>query len=112
MEARFPLVPGDGEQKEEDGQTLRANPVTITAVMAWMNGSAIDLKASSALLREMPVHRLFDAMATRIDPEKAGDDELTINFVFTDVGQSFVLTVRNAVLAHAFLQLPTQFLQT
>ncbi|MGH7786044.1 MAG: alkyl/aryl-sulfatase [Candidatus Binatia bacterium] len=63
-------------------------------------GTTIDLKAASALLRAMPIPRLFDAMATRIDADKAAGKVLTINFVFTDLGESYVLTVENSVLHH------------
>lgn len=61
-------------------------------------GSAIDPIAAVALLSEMPLHHLFEAMATRVLPEKAEGTELKINFVFTDRGESFVLTVKNSVL--------------
>ena len=40
-------------------------------------------------------------MATRLDGEKAAErDPLTLNFVFTDSGQSYVLNVENGVLHH------------
>jgi alkyl sulfatase BDS1-like metallo-beta-lactamase superfamily hydrolase len=63
-------------------------------------GSAVDPKAAVALLREMPLERLFDAMATRVNAEKAEGTELTINFVFTDLDESYVLTIENAVLTY------------
>jgi len=61
-------------------------------------GSAIALEGTTALLRELPLHRLFDAMGTRIDPEKAESEYIKINFVFTDRAKSFVLTLENSVL--------------
>ena len=60
--------------------------------------SAIDPAIAANLLRAMPVHRFFDAMATRIDSEKAAGAEYAINFVFTDLGESYRLTLANAVL--------------
>jgi prepilin-type N-terminal cleavage/methylation domain-containing protein len=42
MGARSPLVPGDGQMKEEAGRTLRVSRVMITAAMEWMNGSVTE----------------------------------------------------------------------
>ena len=41
-------------------------------------------------------------MATRLNgPKAAGQEPLTLNFVFTDVGETHVLNLENAVLHHA-----------
>ncbi len=61
-------------------------------------GSAIDLRAAANLLREMPVHRFFDSMAARIDGPVAALEDRKLNFVFTDLGRSFVLELENGVL--------------
>lgn len=61
-------------------------------------GSAIDLRAAANLLREMPVHRFFDSMAARIDGPAAARQDRKLNFVFTDLGRSFVLELENGVL--------------
>jgi alkyl sulfatase BDS1-like metallo-beta-lactamase superfamily hydrolase len=50
------------------------------------------------LLRNLPVERFFDAMATRVNGPKAAGKTLTLNFVFTDLDTSYVLTLENAVL--------------
>ncbi len=60
--------------------------------------SAIDLVAAAELLRQMPVERFFDSMAARIDGAKAAASEMTVNFTFTDLDQTYVLKVRNGVL--------------
>ena len=40
-------------------------------------------------------------MATRLDGPKAAEQEpLTLNFVFTDAGETHVLKLENAVLHH------------
>jgi alkyl sulfatase BDS1-like metallo-beta-lactamase superfamily hydrolase len=62
--------------------------------------SPLDPRAAAGLLRHLPVERFFDAMATRLDGPKADGKRLTLNFVFTDLGESFVLDVENAVLHH------------
>ncbi|HUS24946.1 MAG TPA: alkyl sulfatase dimerization domain-containing protein [Candidatus Binatia bacterium] len=60
----------------------------------------IDLATTLDLLRHTPVTRFLDAMAVRLKgPEAAGQD-LTVNLVFTDLGESHVLNVKNAVLHH------------
>jgi len=52
------------------------------------------------LLRQMPVSSFFDVMAVRLDGPKAQGEKITLNFVFTDLGQSYVLLIENAVLHH------------
>ncbi|MFM7272729.1 MAG: alkyl sulfatase C-terminal domain-containing protein, partial [Gammaproteobacteria bacterium] len=43
----------------------------------------------------------FTAMATRLDGARAATaDPVTINFVFTDIGETHVLNLENAVLHH------------
>jgi len=58
------------------------------------------LADSVALLRRVPADRFFDAMATRIDGEAADGKLIKLNIVFTDIGETHVLTVENAVLHH------------
>lgn len=60
------------------------------------------VKLSSALdlLRQTPVSRLFDAMAARVNGPKAAGKNLTVNIIFTDIHQSYVLSLENAVLHH------------
>ena len=62
--------------------------------------SLVDLAALSGLFREMPIERFFDALATRLNGPRADGKDITINIVLTDVGESFVLQVRNSVLHH------------
>ncbi len=61
-------------------------------------GSTIDMKAAANLLREMPVHRFFDAISARIDARAAEGRDMTVNFIFTDLDRSFVLRLENSVL--------------
>jgi alkyl sulfatase BDS1-like metallo-beta-lactamase superfamily hydrolase len=46
------------------------------------------------------MERFFDSMAARLDGPKAQGRETTINFVFSDLDESHVLTVENTVLHH------------
>jgi alkyl sulfatase BDS1-like metallo-beta-lactamase superfamily hydrolase len=62
---------------------------------------AVDVRAGAAILGQVPLELFFSAMATRLNGTKAAErDPLTLNFVFTDVGETHVLNVENAVLHH------------
>jgi alkyl sulfatase BDS1-like metallo-beta-lactamase superfamily hydrolase len=53
------------------------------------------------MLGAIPLELFFAAMATRLDGPKAAEQEpVTLNFVFTDVGETHVLNVENGVLHH------------
>ena len=60
----------------------------------------ISLANAMDLLRHTPTHRFLDAMAVRLNGPKAADEELTVNLVFTDLGETYVLVVENGVLHH------------
>ena len=60
----------------------------------------IDLATSLDMLRHAPVPRFLDAMAARLKADDAEGKELTVNLVFTDLKESYVLNVKNAVLHH------------
>ena len=62
--------------------------------------STLQLAASRGLLLKTPVDRFFTAMATRVNGPKADGKTMTLNFVFTDLGETYVLTLENAVLHH------------
>jgi len=53
------------------------------------------------VLLHLPAERFFDSMAVRLNGPKAVGKDVTLNFVFTDLGESHVVTVENAVLHHA-----------
>lgn len=48
----------------------------------------------------LPVGSLFDVLATRIDPEKAGDQHLRLAFVFPDRNAQVTVSLDNGVLTH------------
>jgi alkyl sulfatase BDS1-like metallo-beta-lactamase superfamily hydrolase len=65
-----------------------------------MQGTPFDPAAVANLLRHTPLDQLFTAMATRLNGPKADGKTLTVNFVFTDLGETHVLTLENSVLHH------------
>jgi alkyl sulfatase BDS1-like metallo-beta-lactamase superfamily hydrolase len=65
-----------------------------------MGGSALDSSAAGDMLIHLPIPRFFDAMAVRLKGEAAARKHVTVNFVFTDAGESRLVTVKNAVLNH------------
>lgn len=62
--------------------------------------TAIKPAAMAGLLQHLEPSRFFDAMAARVDGEKADGKALKLNFVFTDVGETHVVDLENAVLHH------------
>ncbi len=52
------------------------------------------------LLRQTPVPRFLDLMAALLNGPDAQGKEMVINVAFTDLGQTYVLTLENAVLHH------------
>jgi len=60
----------------------------------------VDLADALDMLKHAPLERFLDAMAARLDPEKAKGKTMTVNLVFTDTGASHVLELANSVLWH------------
>jgi len=57
--------------------------------------------SAAAILAQVPLDLFFTAMSTRLNGPKAAErDPLTLNFVFTDLGETHVLNVENGVLHH------------
>ena len=65
-----------------------------------VQGTGLDLASVAGLLRHLPPDRFFVSLATRLNGPKADGKQMTINFIFTDLGESYVLTLENAVLHH------------
>jgi len=77
----------------------------LTAAYELRNGpppatGAGALAGAGDLLAHIPVARFFDAMATRLNGPKAEDVVLSLNLVLTDLGETHVLSIENAVLHH------------
>jgi alkyl sulfatase BDS1-like metallo-beta-lactamase superfamily hydrolase len=65
------------------------------------SSGGLENRFAGDLLARIPLELFFAAMATRVDgPKAAAQDPVTLNFVFTDVGETHVLDLENAVLHH------------
>ena len=62
--------------------------------------TAPEVANADELIRRMPISSFFDVMAVSLNGPKAGEKILTINFIFSDIGESYVLRLENAVLNH------------
>ena len=60
----------------------------------------LNIAAMTDVLAQTPVQRFFDSMAVRLNGPDAEGVELRVNFVFTDLGESYLLDISNAVLHH------------
>ena len=60
----------------------------------------LDISNAMELLQQTPISKFLDSMAVRLNGPKADGKNLTINLVFTDLNQSYVLHLKNAVLHH------------
>ncbi len=56
------------------------------------------LAGALELLRRTPMQRFLESLATRLDGRAAEGRRMTLNFVFTDIDESYVLTLDNSVL--------------
>ena len=56
--------------------------------------------AALDMLEHAPIELFLEAMAASLNADKAGDSKLKINLVFSDLKQSHVLVLENAVLHH------------
>ena len=65
-----------------------------------VQGGGVDLATAADLLRHLPAGLFFDSLATRVDPSKAEGKKSTVNFVFTDLGETHVVGLENSVLHH------------
>lgn len=77
--------------------------VYLTAAFELRNGlpeQGLNIATMEDVLRMTPVPRFFDSMAARLNGPDAEGVELRVNFVFTDLNESYLLDISNAVLHH------------
>ena len=60
----------------------------------------IDIAIMEDILRQTPVQRFFDSMAVKLNGPDAEGVVLSVNIVFTDTGESYLLSIENSVLHH------------
>jgi alkyl sulfatase BDS1-like metallo-beta-lactamase superfamily hydrolase len=105
--------PDDGEAKallasvyDQLGFRAESGPwrdVYLTGAYELRNGiqgTALVPRRAVGLLANTPVDRFLDSMTVRLDGPKADGKRMRFNFVFTDVGETHVLELDNAVLHH------------
>lgn len=63
-------------------------------------GKTQDLSVAKDMVVHSPRSNFFNVMAAQLNGPKADGMEMTINFVFTDLGETHVLTLKNSVLHH------------
>ena len=61
---------------------------------------AVPARNPADLVRAMEPALFFDYMGVRLDADKAVGHDMTLNWVFSDLGKPFALTVRNGVLTY------------
>ncbi len=61
-------------------------------------GGAIDAAEVANILLHLPLADFFASLAARIVGPKADGGDVTLNLTFTDVGETWVLSLKNAVL--------------
>lgn len=75
----------------------------LTAAFELRHGGpdkGVDLATAMDMLEHAPLERFLDAMAARLNAERAEGKDLIVNLVFTDIGASYVLEMKNSVLRH------------
>ncbi len=77
--------------------------VYLTGALELRHGaqaSPTSLASAAGLLQRLPLELFFASLATRLDGREAQGRDTKINLVFTDVGETWVLSLENAVLHH------------
>lgn len=67
---------------------------------AGILGGGVDLRAAAELLRHLPPEQFLRSLAVRLDGPAAAGRVTIVNLVFTDLGESHVLTLEHSVLHH------------
>ena len=68
--------------------------------------SATPRQAAGNQLRSLPADALLDSLSVRLNGDKAGAADLSMTLAFTESGETFALTVENAVLHHTAGKVP------
>jgi alkyl sulfatase BDS1-like metallo-beta-lactamase superfamily hydrolase len=78
--------------------------VYLSAALELRQGApqraSIDLASARDLLQHTPVPMMLDSMAVRLNGPEAEGVELSLKMVFSDSGESYLLTIENSVLRH------------
>jgi len=60
----------------------------------------VDLATMADVLRRTPVDRFFQSMSVRLDAEKADGVDMAVAITFSDLEQTYLLSVKNSVMHH------------
>ena len=77
--------------------------VYLTGAYELRNGApeqGIDMAIMEGVLLKTPVENFFDSMAVRLNGPDAEGKKLDIKIVFTDLNESYLLSLNNSVLRH------------
>ena len=80
--------------------------VYLTAALELRQGTpntGIDMASMEGVFLQTPVSNFFDTLAVRLKSENATDKDWRIKINFTDLNESYLLWVENAVLHHRLL---------
>ena len=73
----------------------------LTGALELRNGPRSDSTwQAEDLVRALAPSMFFDYMGVRLDSDKAVGHDMVLNWVFSDLGQPFALTLRNGVLTY------------
>ncbi|MCB2168934.1 MAG: MBL fold metallo-hydrolase [Deltaproteobacteria bacterium] len=75
----------------------------LTAAHELRHGApdnGLDMDKAYELIKRTPPSKFFDSMAVRLDGPAAAGKAMVLNILFTDIGENYVLTLKNAVLRH------------
>ena len=67
----------------------------------------VDVAIMEGVLLKTPVANFFDSMAVRLNGPKAEGKKLSIKIVFTDLNESYLLSLNNSVLRHKKVMMDT-----
>lgn len=89
------------EQLAWQSENSLARNIYLTGALELRSGPAVPSRpGDGGFLPILPASDVFDMLATRLDPDKAGEGAVRIRFVFTDRGEDVTMAVANGVLTH------------
>jgi alkyl sulfatase BDS1-like metallo-beta-lactamase superfamily hydrolase len=84
---------------QQESSTFR-NAYLLAAYELRTGKTIVNLRRSLQLYLGMSESNLFEALAVSLNGPKADNKMLSINWIFTDSGNKYLLTLENSVLNH------------
>ena len=63
----------------------------------------VDIQALEKIIENTSLHNIFSSLAVRLDAKKAAGESIQVKFVFSDLNETYLLTINNSVLHHKLL---------